>query len=659
MKSDKEILQIEVIGTTYTINTLTEKYDGKTKRFLQNFLPRVGTGSLAGIIGAGLVVGAVVPATLLISGTGLAIGSIIGAGAIGTVSGAGLYIGVDSISSAVQNSPKRIFKAMQKGGEDELESAIQLIKDKVSVATAYKEVLADYPDEPKIEVLPEGDVKSRKQLKKEIKSNEKVATAGVIALLEEAMSLTESLRKIYKKINQGARLSDREESNKKNYELKLDKINECIKFVATSTKEKNPYKEAIIDAMLRGCWLGNYNQNQEIDKLKTTKNKHNALQLYYQMFERGIVRPEPVKRQVDEDLYSDALEQNRTLTAEKQQLEQQLQLSEQKRKRTIQTGWNQRGKKKQLQKANEQLEQQLQSSEQQLRISERKRKSALRVAQKKTEINKALQTQLEKAQKGYARGIQTAVDQRDKRKYWQQRAESSEQVLEAVYGNLTERERLIGRLVEEKQKILQETGEEAEQLEKFIEDLESEIESLEKQNSRLVVDRQRSDRLAEDLGWDLHKTRRELEKISADAEVLSDAIDELIDERNVLAQQQEETMEAQSLELAKLEGEKALNKENWLRGGKVHVLDSNISRIEAHIEYSRQQGTFDEEIVRGLESAIKRVRNKNLTALTKEEIKQLSDALRGFYQKSKPGLARISDKRLRQFQQDLNNQHNL
>ena len=56
------------------------------------------------------------------------------------------------------------------------------------------------------------------------------------------------------------------------YNNSLNRICECVKFAATTRLENNPYKDLIIEAMMNGCEIGNYNQNQKIKDIRITKN---------------------------------------------------------------------------------------------------------------------------------------------------------------------------------------------------------------------------------------------------------------------------------------------------------------------------------------------------------------------------------------------------
>ena len=77
-----------------------------------------------------------------------------------------MYSVANAVTNAVKNSPNSIFRSLRDGDEQEVGNAVALVNDRVGVATALTKVLADFPDEEKITILPENKTYSRKQIQK-------------------------------------------------------------------------------------------------------------------------------------------------------------------------------------------------------------------------------------------------------------------------------------------------------------------------------------------------------------------------------------------------------------------------------------------------------------------------------------------------------------
>ena len=271
---------IEAIGNEYDVNAYTIKYDSKVKRFFKGFAPKVGSGAaISGVIFAGLGVATIATAGVAcLAGAGL-----IAAAGTSAVLGAGISVAYHGIVYR-KNSAKARFKSLGVGGKEDNTGTIGVIEHYEELTRKYSKMLENFKSKNKF-TLDDGATYSRRDLEKRVKECEDIVYHGLKYILQQGIEASEEINALRLKIN----LTQREEDRLDNYWDMMHRIGSCVEGLATGRREFNPYKELIIDAVNKGCLLGNDYYNNEIRSVANNKDKSEAEKLYSVMYEQRIL----------------------------------------------------------------------------------------------------------------------------------------------------------------------------------------------------------------------------------------------------------------------------------------------------------------------------------------------------------------------------------
>ncbi len=435
MALDREIERIEQDNKEYKITPYTIQYDSKAQSFFKGFTPKLATSGTLTALGAGACIASVLTGGI----AGIAIGAVAGVVAGGYT----IWTGVDAAHVS-----KARFKALGIGGKKENAGTIEVVKHSEEMAHKFTKLLEEYPDEKTFE-LEDGATYTRRDLQKRIKGYEREAYNGLNYILKQGLYVSDKIETLGKRKN----LTPYEENLKKQYWDIMDRVSACVKSVASNRLYYNPYKGLIIDAMQKGCLLGDYHQINKIREAKAIGDKDNTIQLYFEMYERDLLesnskkRPEqkPIDRREHEQLKRDKVK----LEQDIESLKEEISKISQKSARRVQTAWNIRGQKKVLQKRTEELEDIIEELYQRLDEYEKKlaeTKAKLGETQEKLEETdakrkKALQEVFVVGQQ-HGRAVKTAWKHRGESRYWRGRAEDAEKTVGALYDGYTENEEI-------------------------------------------------------------------------------------------------------------------------------------------------------------------------------------------------------------------------
>lgn len=157
--------------------------------------------------------------------------------------------------------------------------------------------------------------------------------------------------------------------------------------------------------------------------------------------------------------------------------------------------------------------------------------------------------------------------------------------------------------------------------------------------------------LAENLGWDLHKTQKELELIISERDSYKQGVKDLEDEKvELLTKLDDETKRADIAQAWE-----DIKHHNFVRGGAIRRMNNLIDKIDAHIEYTKevQDDAYDKQAVKELEHYTNGLRAKNADALDLEEINTLTKLLKAVYKVHGRNLQPANSKKLKEIVDEM------
>ncbi len=345
------------------VNAYRIKYDKDIERFFKQFTPKTQSGVLAtlgliGVTGVGLAIAGIVSPVFAIGG-GVALATA-GAGAIvanvipntmaynkakfknrgigGTEFSADAMRKIKEYSHILQTSKEKKFtidgtiysrKKLAKHIK-ELESNIgfiEIVKEAASTSHEAAVALAQNPNTKKIEF--NGVMYSRAKLERIAEQNETVAYQGLKQLLDSGLEISDQIRGL-----ESHPLTRDQQRQLNEYKNMIIRIGDCVAELATESNRTalgfergadtqdryNPYKKLIIDAIGKGCMLGDDRQNQQIAQIANQRkgkkiNAELAIMQYSNMYEREALE------QLDAEKTA-TLEANRQIQQKYQEQEQ-------------------------------------------------------------------------------------------------------------------------------------------------------------------------------------------------------------------------------------------------------------------------------------------------------------------------------------------------
>ena len=370
-KIDKEILKVRLGVSSATnqelaehnVNPYTIKYDTNIEQFFKQFTPRTQSGILGTMglaAGSLLVLGAssVLPvvatiggaAVLAITTAGFATNRVISnTRAYSKVKFANRGVGGTEFSKAAMEELKECSRQLQDSKKKEftvngikfhsrkelkdhmkdLDGSIGFVEIVSETAKISRDVaILLNRNQNSSKLAYNGTTYSRKQLEKIAEQNEIIAYQGLTHLLDKGLEISDEIKNLDRPKNKD------EQRQYKEFLRIMDRISDCVEGLASEGNRPalgfdsfnenfdnyNPYKRVIVEAIGKGCLLGDDEQNKRIINIAKQRkgkkiNQELALQQYSNMYEAEAVK------QLDEEK-NELLQTNRDIAKEYQATEE-------------------------------------------------------------------------------------------------------------------------------------------------------------------------------------------------------------------------------------------------------------------------------------------------------------------------------------------------
>lgn len=187
-------------------------------------------------------------------------------------------------------------------------------------------------------------------------------------------------------------------------------------------------------------------------------------------------------------------------------------------------------------------------------------------------------------------------------------------------------------------------------------DLETDIRVATEQRDKVKSKNKKLEQKLVDTGYELHKTRNQKAEIERDRDAYKAQTEDLMYKNARLEDENQQLQDVADELLA----EKQTKQYNFMRGSAMRRLNNLLAKIDAHIEYTKEENeNYDEDketkqAIDYLHYCITTLRTKSPTSMTLLDISDAQKVLKVTYEAQRRNLAKISDKKLRELAKEQN-----